>query len=92
MKAQTIKEQLNKINPKEPIVLHPLLTVKSFAWFILVLSAVLMFIENFLKMDELVGGWHIVSYVLVLMPLGYMAFKKQLNNSHVNGFSLYFLL
>ena len=93
MKAQTIKEQLNKINPKEPIVLHPLLTVKSFAWFILVLSAVLMFIENFLKMDELVGGWHIVSYVLVLMPLGYMAFKKQLNNSHVKWFfPLFFIM
>jgi len=86
MQEKTIKEQLNKINPKEPIVLHPLLEVKSFAWFILTLSMVLMFIENFLKMDELVGGWHIVSYVLVLVPLGYMAFKKQLNNSHVKWF------
>ncbi|HIP51601.1 MAG TPA: DUF4173 domain-containing protein [Campylobacterales bacterium] len=86
MQEQTIKEQLNKINQKEPIALHPLLTVKSFAWFILALSVVLMFIENFLKMDELVGGWHIVSYVLVLMPLGYMAFKRQLNNSYVKWF------
>jgi len=48
MQEKTIKEQLNKINPKEPIVLHPLLEVKSFAWFILALSMVLMFIENFL--------------------------------------------
>jgi len=86
MQEKTIQEQLNKIHQKEELTLHPLFQRKSFSWFILALSVLLMFIENFLKMDYLVGGWHIVSYLLLLTPLVYLAFKGELKNPYVKWF------
>ena len=86
MQEKTIKEQLNQIKQKEPMALNKLFEVKGFAWFILGLSVVLMFIENFLKMDELVGGWHIVSYLLLLTPFVYLVYKNELKNPYIKWF------
>ncbi|CAA6804090.1 MAG: Unknown protein [uncultured Sulfurovum sp.] len=80
------EEKINLINLKKEVSLHPMFKVKSFAWVVLGLAFVLMFIENFLQMDNLVGGWHIVAYVLELLLLAYMAFKKQLDNKYVKWF------
>ena len=45
-----------------------------------------MLIENFFKMDKLVGSWHIVMYLLVLVPLVYLIWKKKLENNYVKWF------
>ncbi|CAA6821404.1 MAG: Unknown protein [uncultured Sulfurovum sp.] len=87
MQEKTIKEQLNEAKEiKAKVRLHPIFQVKSFAWFVLILTVLLMFIENFLKMDELVGGWHIISYILMLIPLAYLAFSNKLENNYVKWF------
>ena len=86
MQEKKIQEQLDNLKQKKPIVLNKLFEVKSFAWFILALSVILMFIENFLKMDELVGGWHIVSYLLLLSPFVYLVYKKEVKNPYVKWF------
>ena len=80
-------EQIMKpIKQTEPIGLNKLFERKSFAWFILGLSVMLMFIENFLKMNELVGGWHIVSYLLLLSPFVYLVYNNELKNPYVKWF------
>jgi len=87
MKAKSLNEHVNEIKDvKDEVVLHPMFQVKSFAWGIVGLAFVLMFIENFLQMESLVGGWHIVAYLLVLVPLAYMAINKQLDNHYVKWF------
>ena len=70
----------------EPIVLNKLFERKSFSWFILGLSVLLMFIENFLKIDNLIGGWNIVSYLLVLTPFVYLVYTNEVKNTYVKWF------
>ena len=67
-------------------ILNPILENKNFAWVILLVSVLLMFIENFLKMDELVGGWHIVLYLLLLVPLVYLTWKQEIVNPYTKWF------
>jgi len=88
MKETTAKQvdRLTNSKIKEPIVLNRLFDSKGFAWFIFGLSILLMFIENFLKMNKFVGGWHIVSYLLLLSPLVYLVYKNELKNPYVKLF------
>ena len=71
---------------KKVIELNKILENKTFSWLLLGVSLLLMFIENFLKMNKLIGGWHIVFYLLLISPLAYMAFKKELENSYIKWF------
>jgi len=84
-----MKEQLDdwkSKNPKENIHLNPILENKFFAWMLIGISFTLMFIDNFLKMDKFVGAWHIVLYFLLLVPLVYMIWKKELVNPYTKWF------
>ena len=86
---KSISEQLNEVKGKEvsnEIHLSPLLEKKEFAWLILGVSLLLMLIDNFLKMDELVGGWHVLGYLLVLSPLVYLTVKRELINENSKWF------
>ena len=73
----TLKEKLDEAKKNQPkkvqaeveIKLNAILENKVFAWMLLVVSFLLMFIVNFLKMSHLVGGWHIVLYLLLITPL-----------------------
>jgi len=70
----------------------PLLKKKQFAWLLIITSAILMSIDNFLKMPMLIGGWHIVMYILLLMPLIYLAWKKELKNRYTKWFIPFLLV
>ena len=63
-------------------LLNPILTNKQFAWGLIAVSVILTLIDNFLKMPLLVGGWHIVMYILILAPLTYLAWKSELRNRY----------
>ncbi len=63
-------------------VLHPILQDKQVAWLFIATSALLMLIENFLKMDMYVGTWHIIMYLLLLSPLTYLVATKKVQNSY----------
>ena len=66
--------------------LNQLVKNKTTAWFLIAVSAVLMLIDNILKMPFLVGGWHIVLYVTLLTPLLYLVAKKELINPYTKWF------
>jgi len=85
---KTIKEQLSESKEikKEINNLNPILENKFVAWMLICVSFALMFIDNFLKMNEFVGGWHIVLYLLLLVPLVYMIWKKELVNPYTKWF------
>ena len=83
-KENTPKNERPK--PREEVTLITLLKNKGFAWFLFAVSFVLTFIENFLKMDTLVGGWHIVLYLITLLPLLYLSFTNQTKNRHLKWF------
>ena len=86
---ETLKEKLDKakgVIPKEEIVLNPILKNKTFAWIIFGISISIMFIKNFLSMSYLVGAWDIIVYLLLLTPLAYLAWKKELKNEHIKWF------
>lgn len=88
MQEKNIKEQLDKIkglNPKTSM-LNSVFKHKGFSWLVLSIAVLLMFIDNFLKMDALVGGWHIVVYILLLVPLGFLAWKNKLENPYIKWF------
>jgi hypothetical protein len=81
------EERIIPITPKEKkVVLPDILKSKGFGWSLLALSFTLMFIENFLKIEFIVGGWHIVLYLLTLLPLLYLSLNKKLNNPHIKWF------
>ena len=88
----TLKEKLDEAKKNQPkkvqaeVKLNAILENKTFAWMLLVVSFLLMFIENFLKMNELIGGWHIVLYLLLITPLAYMVWKKELVNPYIKWF------
>lgn len=71
---------------KKGNVLHPILQDKKVAWFFIAISAILMIVNNFLKMDMYVGTWHIIMYVLLLTPLTYLIVKKKLQNAYTKWF------
>jgi len=71
---------------QEQTTLHPIFNHKFFAWLTLGISFMLMMIDNFFKMDKLVGSWHIVMYLLLLLPLVYLIWKKKLENAYVKWF------
>ena len=68
------------------IKISPLLKLSWFSWYILFIAFILTIIENFLKMPMLVGGWHIVSYILLLTPLIYLIIKKEIKNRYTKWF------
>ena len=82
----------NKKSIKSSLSLNPILKNKTVAWLLLGISFLLMLIENFLKMDYLVGGWNIVSYLLVLVPLVYMLRNKELENPYTKWFIPFLLI
>lgn len=59
---------------------------RVFSWSIFGVSFALMFISSFLKADRLVGGWHIVLYLLVLIPLVYMVWREKIKNKYTKYF------
>jgi len=63
-----------------------LLKNRNFAWFLIAVSLMASIIDNFLKMPMLVGGWHIVLYILLLTPLIYLIFTKKVVNSNIKYF------
>ncbi len=67
-------------------MLSPLLNNKNTAWLLITISALLASIDNFLKMPLLVGGWHIVMYILLLTPLGYLIIKDEIKNQYTKWF------
>jgi len=85
---KTIKEQIYEAKGIKKVVnnLNPILENKFFAWMLIAISFALMVIDNFLKMDVLVGAWHIVLYFLLLAPLAYMIWKKELVNPYTKWF------
>jgi len=74
----TLNEQRSAINK--------LLKNKKIAWVLIAISALLMIIDNLLKMPFLIGGWHIVLYVILLSPLVYVSGKKELLNPYTKWF------
>ena len=80
--TQTVKTY----KKKTPFVLSSILKNRNFAWFILLVSFLLMLIENFLKIEMLVGGWHIVLYVVILFPLLYLLGKNEVENPYTRLF------
>jgi hypothetical protein len=66
--------------------LHPILQDKKVAWFFIAISAILMSIDNFFKMDLYVGAWHIIMYLLLLSPLTYLIVKKKVQNPYTKWF------
>lgn len=71
---------------EENNALHPILQDKRVAWFFLAISATLMIIDNFLKMDIYIGAWHILMYLLLLSPLTYLIVKKKVQNNYTKWF------
>ena len=67
-------------------LLNPLLSHKLIAWSLLSIAFALTIIDNFFKMNIYIGGWHIVIYLLLLLPLGYMVWTKQTANPHTKWF------
>jgi hypothetical protein len=59
---------------------------KLFAWILITISFILMLIDNFFKMDKLIGGWHIVLYLLLIAPLAILIWKNRLKNRYVKWF------
>ena len=72
--------------PEQEVALAPIFKEKAFAWSIFALSFILMFIDNFLKMEGLIGGWHVVLYLLTLSPLVYLSLTNRTKNRHVKWF------
>jgi len=72
--------------PEQEVALAPIFKEKAFAWSIFTLSFILMFIDNFLKMEGLIGGWHVVLYLLTLSPLVYLSLTNRTKNRHVKWF------
>jgi len=62
--------------------LNPLLKNKLLALGVITVSALLMSIDNFLTMPDLIGGWHIVLYLLLLAPLAYLIKTKEIKNPY----------
>ena len=75
-----------RVKKKSSFSLSSILKNRTFAWFILGITLSLTIIENFLKMDILVGGWNIVVYILLLLPLLYLLGKSKLENEYVRLF------
>lgn len=89
MKEDTIGEQLDELKKQttnQKVILGSMFNQKIFAGLILGISILLMIIDDFLKMDYLIGGWHIVIYLLLLVPITYLAWKKELANPYVKWF------
>ena len=70
----------------EKVILNSIFNHKFFAWLIFAISFMLMMIDNFFKMEKLVGAWHIVMYLLVLVPITYLIWKNKLENGYVKWF------
>lgn len=66
--------------------LNQLLKNKQIAWLLITISALLMLVDNLLKMPLLVGGWHIVLYITLLTPLVYLIWKKEIINPYTKWF------
>lgn len=67
-------------------ILNPMLTNKTFGISLVVLSIFLSFIENFYKIRFLIGGWHIVFYILLTLPLLYATLTQKLINPYTKWF------
>ena len=67
-------------------VLNKILKNKKTAWLLIAMSAILMIIDNLLKMPFLIGAWHIVLYVILLAPLVYLLWKKEVLNPYTKWF------
>lgn len=73
-------------------ILNPILKNKKIAWGLIIIGVLLSIIENYLKMDFLIGSWHIVGYTFLLLPLMYMVYKKQIINPYTKWFIPFLLV
>lgn len=67
-------------------ILHSEYAKSAFSLFILTVSFALAFIHVVLKDDYLIGVWDIVSFLLLLSPLGWMILKKEIQNRYTVWF------
>jgi len=75
--------ETEKTEPKD-IKLNKILKNKTYAWLILSISIALMFIDNFLKTKHsFIGGWDIIMSILILIPLAYLIWEKEVVNTHI---------
>ena len=74
------------------INLHPIYNISKYSWAVLIISILLTIIEVFLKMQDFVGGWHIVGYFLILLPLMFMVYKGKANRFIKWVFPLLFVM
>jgi hypothetical protein len=70
----------------ETTQINQLLKNKRTAWLLIAVSVLLMIIDTLLKMPVLIGGWHIVLYVALLIPLLYLLFRRELVNRYTKWF------
>ncbi|HHD78835.1 MAG TPA: hypothetical protein ENK98_04260, partial [Epsilonproteobacteria bacterium] len=66
---------MESIQTAQTTKLNRVIKNKKTAWLLLAISAILMLIDNILKMPMLIGGWHIVLYITLLTPLIYLIWK-----------------
>ncbi|SFV71446.1 hypothetical protein MNB_SV-13-1410 [hydrothermal vent metagenome] len=77
---------LPKAKTKTEIKLHPRITDKTLGWGLVLIGFSLSIIEHFLKIDFFIASWHIISYLLLLLPLLYMIQQKKLINPYTQYF------
>jgi hypothetical protein len=68
------------------VTLHDEYSKSAFSLFILTVSLILAFINVVLKDDYHIGVWNIVSFLLLLAPLGWMIIKKEIKNRYTVWF------
>ena len=78
---------MEAIQTEQKSHLNKLVKNKKTAWLLIAISAILMLIDNILKMPVLIGGWHIILYITLLTPLAYLIWKKEI----INPYSKWFL-
>ena len=72
--------------------LSTILQNRTFSWFLLGLSLLLSIIETFFKIEVLVGGWHIVMYLLLLLPLLHLLSQNKVVNPYTRIFVPFLLV
>lgn len=77
---------------KTKTILNPLLKQRSIAFAMIAIALLLSIIENFYKIHFFIGAGHIVSYLLILLPLVYMIGVKSIVNPYTKYFVPFLLI
>jgi hypothetical protein len=73
-------------------ILNPLLKQRPLAFAFILIAVLLSMIENFYKIQFFIGAGHIVSYLLILLPLVYMIGAKSIVNPYTKWFIPFLLI